>query len=354
MSEIRHHIVEGRSIMLWLPDMDKPKRLNASTIRANHPRFKDIVAATRRGDVEAVRNMVDVKAVITKLTVGRVEIRGDGVYFDGNRQGGLIADRIITLAQHGADKVSYLMRFMERLSKSPHYHVKNGDLFRFIEACTLPLTKDGCFVAYKFIRSDWMDCYSGTLDNSVGSIVEMPRNEVCDDRTQTCMPGLHVCSRGYLGGSYNKRLIAVKVAPEDVVCVPVEYGNSKLRVCRYEVLQELEDWNIDALPEHIFVDQIPAEPVAEAEPTYETNTVPLAEPDEPVITNIPTVEEVETNTQQGDYSQKMTEKKVRQFKRLLRQVEQGTMSLTALCKQFGISRRNGARIRDGEIWAHVK
>jgi hypothetical protein len=75
----------------------------------------------------------------------------------------------------------------------------------------------------------------------VGTTPEMPRNEVNDDKDQTCSDGLHFCSQGYLGfyGAGGRTMI-LKVNPRDVVSIPSDYDNAKGRACKYEVIGELE------------------------------------------------------------------------------------------------------------------
>lgn len=378
---IRHHLVEGKSILIWLPDVDDPTKFSQVTRRSNDPNFDGIVTAVREGGLDLVRSMVDIKNRVKQLTSGRVTVRDDGVYFDDVRQGGLIVDRILNMANRGAEGALYLMRFMERLSKSPHFHVKAGDLFSFIDACDCPLTEDGCFIGFKFINKDFTDCYTGTIDNSVGATPSMPRNEVDDDRNRDCSYGLHVCSKSYLGSwtrSDGRRLMAVKVAPEDVVCVPLKYDNNKIRTCGYTVIQELEDWDTEIVDPYI----VPADTrlvgvVGAAEPVFDTTVaeaapIPLVSSAPPPLANVPVIEEdfedededdedwaeaedFEAEAQEEaeeeskpDYSQKLNETTREKFVRLLPQLFEGSITLTALAKQFGISRRQAGRIRDQE------
>ena len=44
----------------------------------------------------------------------------------------------------------------------------------------LPVTEDGCFLAYKAVRSDFKDKWRGTFGNSVGQVCEMRRAKVND------------------------------------------------------------------------------------------------------------------------------------------------------------------------------
>jgi hypothetical protein len=80
------------------------------------------------------------------------------------------------------------------------------------------------------------------MDNSVGKIVEMERNEVDDNKDQTCSTGLHFCSQDYLphfGNGYDSRVVILKINPADVVSIPSDYNNAKGRACRYEVVGEI-------------------------------------------------------------------------------------------------------------------
>jgi len=67
----------------------------------------------------------------------------------------------------------------------------------------------------------------------------MTRNEVNDDKNQTCSAGLHFCSQDYLNHFGGSRIMILKINPRDVVSIPTDYKNSKGRCCRYEVIGEL-------------------------------------------------------------------------------------------------------------------
>jgi hypothetical protein len=87
------------------------------------------------------------------------------------------------------------------------------------------------------------------MDNSVGKIVEMERNEVDDNKDRTCSSGLHFCSLGYLSHFGGERIMIVKINPRDVVSIPSDYNDTKGRACRYEVVGEL---NKEEAPEDAF------------------------------------------------------------------------------------------------------
>lgn len=118
------------------------------------------------------------------------------------------------------------------------------NLYSFLTFNDIKITEDGCFTAWKVVNYDYTDCHTGTIDNSPGQIVTMPRNQVDDNPEVTCSTGLHVCAAHYIPhfSGYDSRLVKVKVNPKDVISVPVDYKFAKMRTCRYEVLEEVVDF----------------------------------------------------------------------------------------------------------------
>lgn len=147
--------------------------------------------------------------------------------------------------------VSSLVQFAERLANNPSKRAVS-ELYEFIRHSDIKILEDGMVECYKKVRSDFMDIYSGTMDNSVGQVLEIPRDQVDPDSNRTCSYGLHVCSKTYLshyGGSSGTVVVKVIVDPADFVAIPSDYNlpiigqdnendvaPSKARVCRYEVV----------------------------------------------------------------------------------------------------------------------
>jgi quercetin dioxygenase-like cupin family protein len=133
-----------------------------------------------------------------------------------------------------------LIAFHENLSKNPSEHVKK-ELWKFLDRSGHPLTEDGCFIAYRKCRDDYMDGHSGTFRNMIGDICTMPREQCDSNPDQTCSRGLHAASYRYASHFlYGGHLMAVKINPEDVVSIPNEYGAEKLRCCKFEVIDEID------------------------------------------------------------------------------------------------------------------
>jgi hypothetical protein len=106
----------------------------------------------------------------------------------------------------------------------------------------MPLTPTGNFLAYKSVKENYKDWYSGNFSNTVGSEHTMARNDVCDDPDLGCSYGFHVGTLAY-ATEFNRgsnRLMIVEVDPSDVVSVPHDCQNQKLRTAKYKVVGEFE------------------------------------------------------------------------------------------------------------------
>lgn len=223
-------IIQGTNVILYVNG-------NPVIVDSTHMNYEGVKQALRDQDWESAVTLSSVKNAVAKLSEGKVTIEGDEVLFNGTVIHNALTRRIMALFNDGFP-ITHMCKFMERIDANPSYRARN-ELYGFLEACNLPITDDGCFLAYKKIRSDWKDCYTGTIDNSIGQKPTMPRRDVNEDPNQTCSAGLHVCSYSYLESYGGDRIVAVKVDPADVVAVPTDYNNSKMRVCAYEVVEEL-------------------------------------------------------------------------------------------------------------------
>ena len=207
------------------------------TISKTHITYQKVVDAIKQGDWETVKNIIEPKKVVLEYGQGRVSIKGETLYWDGEVFNGTIAVRMINMLQEGFT-IEPLVKFMENLLENPSKRSVD-ELYGFLEKNNLPITPDGHFLAYKRVRDDYKDCHSGTMDNSPGKIVSMPRYKVDDDKDKTCSSGLHFCSEGYLKHFGGARTVIVKVNPRDVVSIPNDYNQTKGRACRYEVVGEV-------------------------------------------------------------------------------------------------------------------
>lgn len=222
------------------------------TISSSHPTYQKLKDGIKTGNWDLVKELVEPTKMVLKFGKGHIEVEGGTLFWKGKPFHNSLSDRIIQMMQDGFN-VEPMVNFMENLMNNPSRQSVT-ELYGFLEKSNLPITEDGHFLAYKKVREDYLDCHSGTMDNSVGEVVEMERNQVDDDRDRTCSTGLHFCSREYLNSFGGARTVIVKINPADVVSIPSDYGLTKGRTCKYEVIGEIEntfDAATKAFPESV-------------------------------------------------------------------------------------------------------
>lgn len=318
-----------------------------TVIPKTHMHYGDIIAALKAGDLAEVAKQITThpKQLIADMTDGLLSFKDGKLWFDGDVLNTGLTRRIIDLKRDGLD-ITPLTNFLRNLLDNPSKRAVD-ELYGFLEKCDLPITADGHFIAYKMIRGDFTDIYTGTMDNSVGATVKMRRNAVDEDKNSTCSDGLHFASLHYVtNGNYGSsgrghRLVALKINPRDVVAIPTDYNNSKGRACEYLILKELR-WD-ERLPVNNtgfkFAPDIDVGGKSVADELVEDAD---ADDDVEVLVLTPSGA---TASKSGKYG----ETDIIRVKKLLAD----GLGLTAIQIQTGISRRHVARIRDGEIGADI-
>jgi hypothetical protein len=238
------------------------------TVNGDHPSWDEIVAHLRNkvDDDAALLDLIDpakgVASALTRLSE-RVTFAAGTIYFDGDVLENALTEHIIRLVESGKDdkEKGYpaFVKFLEKLATNPSKKSRKH-LFHFIENHGITIHPDGDFIAYKGVTSQGNSINHGygivdgvvfgeydpvarrvlsaaALPNAVGSVVEVPRAYVDDDRSRGCSTGLHAGTYEYANGFAQGQLLTVKINPRDVVSVPSDSYNQKLRVSRYEVLE---------------------------------------------------------------------------------------------------------------------
>lgn len=206
-------------------------------ISAEHRFYDSVLDAIRNEDEEQIIQLATLAKQTENYMQGKVQVIGGQLLYNGEVVSGALVDRILELKSQGFEPTG-MINFLANLQENPSYQSRE-ELYLFLEACgDLPITEDGCFIAYKWVRDNYTDTHSGKFDNSVGTVVKMSRASVDDNRNNTCSAGLHVCSNKYC--KFGDRLMLVKVNPRDVVSVPYDYDNGKMRVCEYKVIDEVK------------------------------------------------------------------------------------------------------------------
>jgi len=224
------YLIQGNNIVVVIGN-------KSHTISKTHITYNKVLEAIKAGDWDSLPDIIEPKKVVLNYGKGNVSIQGETLFWKNKELNTGLSVRMIQMLQEGFP-IEPMVNFMENLYKNPSHRAVT-ELYGFLEKNNLPITPDGHFLAYKKVRANFLDVHSGTMDNSVGQIVEMERHEVNDNKDQTCSTGLHFCGMSYLNSFGGDRTVIVKVNPADVVSIPSDYNEAKGRACRYEVIGEL-------------------------------------------------------------------------------------------------------------------
>ena len=176
-------IIQGNNVTVVIGN--KPH-----TISKTHITYQKVVDAVKAGDWNTVRDVIEPKKVVLNYGQGHLSIQGETLFWKGVEFHNALSKRMIQMLQEGFD-INPMVLFMENLFQNPSKRAVD-ELYGFLEKNNLPITPEGHFLAYKKVRGDYKDCHTGTMDNSVGRVVEMERNQVDDNKDNTCSTGLHL------------------------------------------------------------------------------------------------------------------------------------------------------------------
>lgn len=225
-----HIVLHGKPVTLHKSDKHYDVVLQAIKDKKTEQEVLDILETERRRMEEAV------------VVVPGITLKGGQLYHNGDVIDGVLGNRMLQMLNEGFD-LAPMAALLANLQRNPSFRVVQN-LYPFLEKGKNPITDDGCFLAFKAVREDFRDIRSGNFDNSVGQVLSMTRNKVDEDPNRTCSYGFHVCSFDYLPhfANANGHVMVCKVNPADVVAIPADYSDTKMRVCKYEVIGEYEGY----------------------------------------------------------------------------------------------------------------
>ena len=212
------------------------------SINAGNSSFSKALEAYNAKDWESFIYIVNPEIRLKSLYASYegIEVKDGNLYVFGDPIHSTIAKRVISFIEHGLDCV-HLFKFILKLNMNPSKRAVD-ELYTFLEHRALPVTDNGNFLAYKAVRADYTDKYTGKFLNTIDSVLEMPRNKVDDNKENGCSYGFHAGSVDYAKDFMNAdgHLMLVEINPADVVSIPTDCQYQKLRTCKYKVVGEYE------------------------------------------------------------------------------------------------------------------
>ncbi len=241
-----NYIITSNAIVLFLDN--KPMKFEKGSNQ-----YAKIIEAF---DLPEDQQEAAVRKAIEK-TAERAEKNGfkispEEVSYKGEILPQALADKVRSIHREGLP-LNLFEKFWMNIQDNPSASSVR-ELYEFLAYKELPITEDGCFLAYKGLQSDFWSIsgnkqtkvVKGTVDasgrilNTVGAEIEVKRRDVDDNRDHHCSFGLHVGSLDYARGFARGVVVVVKVNPKDVVSVPTDYSCQKCRVSAYKVVSLFE------------------------------------------------------------------------------------------------------------------
>lgn len=207
-------------------------------VEETHPNFKAIQIAIVSGDFKQAFALMNIRKSIESFTQGAITIKGEKLFYGTIEIRSTIAQRILELMRQGDDGFKTLVSFFEKLMENPSRNSVE-QLWGFISHNDIEIDSEGHIIGWKRVRNNGnglVDSRTSKVPNNIGNIVSMPRWMVDADKNVTCSQGLHVGAWDYVRSFSGDTTIKVRVHPRDVVSVPTDYNDQKMRACQYEVV----------------------------------------------------------------------------------------------------------------------
>jgi hypothetical protein len=244
------YIINQTGIVLFMNN--KPQKIASSD-----PKYAAIIAALRLPSdqqEDAINKALEAADVNRDIQSKGFQLNSNTreVSYHGELLPAPLAQKVFSLIEQNLP-VTLLEKFWENLKQNPSYNSVR-ELYDFLSYKELPITEDGCFLAYRGLQEDFYSV-SGNLEtkvlqgtvnskgqiyNGVGEHIEVQRNCVDDNRENHCSFGIHAGSWDYARNWSRGKMVVVKINPKDVVSVPSDYDCQKLRCCAYTVVSEVE------------------------------------------------------------------------------------------------------------------
>ena len=255
---------------------------NHKRVRKDSPDSSEVIELVKLHNASNVaQEREDIVTKIEELCnpAKKIELKSDGRFeFDGSSSMFLkgtsdaipefLAKKLLKYIDDKLD-VEPLVNFWKNVLLNPDKGVRQ-QLFGFLEHNGHPITDKGYFLAYKAVQiarkydvetgeeivsvsydGDTGERVEEVLNQSmsfkpyhsgahgmvvkVGEPITMPRENCDSDPYETCSAGLHVGSMDYVHdfGYRDGVILEVLVSPRNVVAVPHDYNNTKMRCCEY-------------------------------------------------------------------------------------------------------------------------
>lgn len=223
------------------------------TVTSNSSNFNEVFDRVRSGNYDVV-GLINASVGISKDLIDhglsdKIRVENGHVLYNDKVVNNTCADYIVDLYRSGSKDYVAFANFMAKIVESEQHHAKNR-LFDWLEATGgFALTSDGNIIGYKGLNSNFGSIHAGpgrvngvpfdraSLDNSPGNTVEV--DEVEMNPEVGCSYGLHAGTWDYASSFSRGQTVSVVIDPRDVVSVPTDCSDQKMRCKKYVVKEQV-------------------------------------------------------------------------------------------------------------------
>lgn len=182
------------------------------------PGYGEALVALKQGDISRLREIMDPKENIKLYSGNELSFEEDGsISFEGLRFG----SKFTSLVKEAISKKipwEVLARFFSNCAANPSQRARK-EIETFLDSENLPITDDGCFLAYKNVTVSGLDGDHGTFDCSIGKTLDYPRDKIRPSAFRGPERGLSVGGLNYTKNGFVGKAMVVKVNPADLIGV---------------------------------------------------------------------------------------------------------------------------------------
>lgn len=223
------------------------------TVTSNSSNFYEVFNRVRVDDYDVVGLINASVGLATDLIdyglSDKIRVENGHVLYNDKVVNNTCADYIVDLYQSGSKDYVAFANFMAKIVENEQHHAKNR-LFDWLEATGgFALTPEGNIIGYKGLLDNFTSIHAGpgrvngvsygsaNLDNSPGNTVEVDRVEMNPE--VGCSYGLHAGTWDYASGFSRGKTVSVIIDPRDVVSVPTDCSDQKMRCKKYVVKEQV-------------------------------------------------------------------------------------------------------------------
>lgn len=225
----------------------------------SHPNFERIQEMCQAGDTSVVAffDLSHTAQERFRRLSERVSVANGKIYLDGEEVNNALTEQVVRFINEGVEDFEPLVMFFEKVQTNPNPHSRE-QLYRWLADRNFTINADGNILAYKGVETFATEdgtgyrsvasgtaivdgvTHTGKIPNPIGAVVEMARSSVQHDPSVGCHTGLHAATWNYAKDWSQGAVLTVEINPRDVVSVPTDCGDQKMRVCRYTVVEVVQ------------------------------------------------------------------------------------------------------------------